>query len=377
MLSRKRKRKNQTFMNTIIKLALAATLAIFAQNVQAQDDPISIERKLQNAKDQIEYLKGKRQLLIDGEKQGLKNRVYFINSELENGRITEEEAEQQKKAAAEKAALNIENETAIIDNQIALVERNGKINNNVGTQVLLGFGHQDGDGKQVFGLTVDNGKVGSVTYDKRTYSEFVLAFGLNNAITDVGELGDDFSIGRSRFFELGVAWKTRILDNSGALQFKYGLSLQINKLFAKDNQTLVESAEVSNFQEFPSELRKSQLRFSNLVVPVHIEFGGWKKEEEDDKVRYRIAGKFRMGIGGYAGVRLGTQQKLKFREDGERIKTKEKQDFGGDNFVYGLSSYIRLSNDLSLYGKYDLSSVLDTQDLGEVNNVSLGIRWDW
>lgn len=364
-------------MNTIIKLALVATLAIFAQNVQAQDDPISIERKLQDSKDQIEYLKGKRQLLIDGEKQSLKNKVYFINSELENGRITQEEAEKQKKEFAERIALNIQNETAIIDNQIALVERNGKINNNIGTQLFIGLGHQDGSGKTVYGVAVDNGKAVSNRYHKRTYSELVLSFGLNNAITETGDLGDEFSIGRSRFFELGIAWKTRVLKNSGALQFKYGLSLQINKLFAKDNQTLVENDEVSSFQEFPSELRKSQLRFTNLVVPVHLEFGGWKKEEKDDQVRYRTAGKFRMGIGAYAGVRLGTQQKLKFREDGERIKTKQQQDFGGDNFVYGLSSYIRLIDDLSLYAKYDLSAALNTQNLGDVNNVSLGIRWDW
>ena len=62
--------------------------------------------------------------------------------------------------------------------------------------------------------------------------------------------------------------------------------------------------------------------------------------------------------------------------DGDRIKSKARQDFGGDNFVYGISSYIRLTGDLSLYGKYDLSTAFKTQSLGEVHNVSLGLRLD-
>lgn len=368
-------------MNTIIRLALAATLAILAQNVTAQDDPFSIEKQLKGIEDQVAYLKGKRQLLIDSEKEKLKRRVAYLNDLVTKGQMTEADASLGKEAYAEEIALNIENETAIIDNQIALVKRNGRINNNVGSQVLIGFGTEDGDGKKVYGLTVNDGKVGNASttrYDRRTYGEVVLAFGLNNGITENGgDFGDQFSIGRSRFFELGYAWKTRMFKNSGALHLKYGLSLHTNKLLVKDNQSLVIQEGDPSFQEFPFELDKSQLRFSNLVVPVHIEFGGWKKEQKDDETRYRLAGQFRMGIGGYVGVRLGTQQKLKYEEEGNRIKTKERRDYEGDNFVYGVSSYIRLADDLSLYGKYELSSAFRSQQLGEVNNVSLGLRWDW
>ncbi len=365
-------------MKSILTLALVATLAIFAQNVKAQDDPPATEKELEEVQDQLDYLKSKKQFIIDEEKLLLKKRVIFLNKQVKEGKLTQEEADQKKQEFAEKTALNIENKTAIVNNQIALVERNGSITSN-GTQILFGIGHQDGDGKRIFGITVDDGKVTNPErqYDRRTYSELVLSFGLNNALTEVSDIGDDFSVGRSRFFELGLAWKTRVFKNSGALHLKYGASLQINKLFAKDNQTLVINDNDAIFQEFPIDLDKSQLRFTNLVVPVHLEFGGWRKEQLEDAVRYRLAGKFRMGIGGYVGVRLGTQQKLKYKEDGERVKIKEKQDFGGDTFVYGLSSYIRITGDLSLYGKYDLSSAFNTQNLGDVNNVSLGVRWDW
>ncbi|TVZ52011.1 hypothetical protein [Dokdonia sp. Hel_I_53] len=365
-------------MKSIIRLALAATLAIFAQTLTAQDSSEKEVSGIRNKQNQIEYLKEKREELINVEKESLKRRVMFLNKQVESGEITKEEAEEQKLAFAEKVALNIKNETAIIDNKIELVQRNGKINNDVGSQVVFDMGTDGDDGKKTYGITINDGKVGDTKeYDKRTYSELVIAFGLNNGITEVdSEIGDQFSIGRSRFFELGYAWKTRVFENSGALHLKYGLSLQTNKLFKKENERLVVSNDMASFEEFPEDLDKSQLRFSNLVVPIHFEFGGWKKEQKEDYVRYRLARQFRMGIGGYAGFRLGTQQKLKYKVDGERVKTKEKTDFGGDNFVYGFSSYIRLSGDLSLYGKYDLSSAFKTENLGEVNNLSLGLRWD-
>ena len=240
----------------------------------------------------------------------------------------------------------------------------------------IGFGNPDRDGDRVIGVAYKTSKPVNRQYDRRTYGETVIAIGLNNGVSDNAEIGDDFSIGGSRFFEFGHAWKTRVFKNSGALQFKYGWSIQSNKVAFKRNETLVVDNDQASFQEFPVELRKAQLRTTNLVIPLHLEFGGWKKEQGEDYVRYRIGGKFRMGVGVYGGVRLGTQQKLKYTENGERIKVKNRQDYGGDNFVFGLSSYVRVTGDLSIYGKYDLTTAFNTTGLGDVNNVSLGVRFD-
>lgn len=369
-------------MNTIIKLALVATLAIFAQNVNAQvqkTEQKTNEENLKAKNEQIQLLKQKKENVEKYEKEKLKSYVKKVNDWVESGDKTKEEGEKLKRIEAEKVARNIEDQLAIFDRQIDLVNRNGSLDSGEITQLSIGFGGEDADGNRLLGISVNEGVPSVMRYDRRTYGELVLAFGLNNAITENGgDFGDEFSIGRSRFFELGYAWKTRVFKNSGALQLKYGVSLQTNKLRVKNNQTLVIDEEgTPSFEEFPFNLDKSQLRFSNLVVPVHIEFGGWKKEQKDDYVRYRLAGQFRMGIGGYVGVRLGTQQKLKYDLDGNRVKTKERRDFEGDNLVYGLSSYIRLADDLSLYGKYELSAAFESRQLGEVNNVSLGLRWDW
>lgn len=368
-------------MNTIIKIALAATLAIFAQNVTAQQQTTEQETNVESQKlknKQLELLNQKKANVEKFEKEKLKSYVKNVNNWVDSGDKTKEEGEELKKIEAQKIARNIEDQLAILDRQIDLVNRNGSLSSGEITQLSIGFGGEDAEGNRSLDITVNEGVPSAMRYDKRTYGEVVLAFGLNNAITENGgDFGDEFSIGRSRFFELGYAWKTRVFKNSGALQFKYGVSLQTNKLFVKDNQTLVVDEGTPTFEEFPFNLDKSQLRFSNLVAPVHFEFGGWKKEQKDDYVRYRLSGQFRMGIGGYVGVRLGTQQKLKYDLDGNRIKTKERRDFEGDNLVYGLSSYIRLADDLSLYGKYELSTAFESRQLGEANNVSLGLRWDW
>jgi hypothetical protein len=362
-------------MNTIMKLALVATLAIFAQNVNAQENNNQSKQEV-DKQEQIAYLKERRVQVETDWKNTLKYRVErIIKDSKELGR-SEQEIETLKKAAAQEVALNIQNQQTIIDNQIALVERTGYADPSVGSSVEIGFGGKDSEGNRVLGVAYNSNKSGTRRYDVRTYGENVFAFGLNNVISENAEIGDDFSIGRSRFFEYGYALKTRVFKNSGALHFKYGLSIQINKLVSRNNETLVIGDDGVSFQEFPFELRKSQLRGTNLVIPLHLEFGGWKKEQGEDYVRYRTAGKFRMGVGVYAGVSLGEQQKLKYREDGNRVKIKNRRDFGGDNFVFGLSSYIRLYDDLSLYGKYDLSSIVEIEGLGEVNNVSLGLRWD-
>jgi len=56
--------KKHTIMRKIIVFALVASMGLFGQNVNAQDDPISISRELKDVKSQLEYLERKRQILI-------------------------------------------------------------------------------------------------------------------------------------------------------------------------------------------------------------------------------------------------------------------------------------------------------------------------
>ena len=322
--------------------------------------------------DQLALLNSSKESIVTQEKEALKSEVENINKRLESGNISQAEAEDLKKMAAEKRALNIENRVAIVDNKVALLERNKEEEMASDSDFIIRFGGSEDDDNATIYIGKKNKKR---KYDRRTTSGFVLAGGLNHSLIDGTSLGDSpYSIGKSRFVEFGMVWKTRILKNSNLIRLKYGLSFQWNKIGIKDDKYFVQDGNTTSLNDFEYDLKKSQLRITNLVVPVHFEFGPSKKIVHDDYFRYSTIDKFKIGIGGYAGVNIGTRQKLKYKVDGAKIKDKTKADFNATDFVYGLSGYIGFDV-ISLYAKYDLSPMFEGQTI-EQNNISLGFRLD-
>ncbi|MDP3314398.1 hypothetical protein [Lutibacter sp.] len=327
-----------------------------------------------NNSNRIKILTEQKEAIKIEERDFLKTEVEFIIQRLEKGEITQEKADELKLDAAKKRALNIENRTSIIDHKIALLERNDD-------------GYLDNDGEfSVAGLSI-GGKKGSyvglkikgnnepIKYDRRTLSEMVIAVGLNNAIIDGEKLDNSpYEFGGSRFFELGWAWKTRVFNESNFMRLKYGVSLHINGLKPTDNRYFVENGNQTTLELFSSDLKKSKLSITNLVIPIHFEFGPSKKIEKDNYFRYSTSKQFKIGLGGYAGFNIGTRQKLKYTLDGDSVKDKFKKDYNTSDLVYGLSSYIAF-NTTALYIKYDLSPIFKNQTI-EQNNISLGVRFD-
>ena len=183
-----------------------------------------------------------------------------------------------------------------------------------------------------------------------------------------------YKIGTSGFVELGVAWKTRLFKNSNAVRLKYGFSFQWNKLTPKDDRYFVQDGNTTTLEPFPGDLRESEFRITNLVVPVHFEFGPSKKLEKKNYFRYSTHDQFKIGLGGYAGFRIGTQQKLRYKEDGDRVKQKIRRNYNASPFVYGLSAYVGYGS-MGIYAKYDLNPLFENQAFDQ-NNLSIGLRFD-
>ena len=263
------------------------------------------------------------------------------------------------------------------NNKIALLERNvGDYNFEDNNQSIIRIGRDEETSSSIIfiGKKKDD-TPRKVKYDRRTTSDFVLAFGLNNAIVEGQSLDDSpYKVGGSRFFEMGWAWKTRVFKNSNFVRFKHGVSLQINGLKPDDNRYFVKNGNETILEEFPENLRKSKLSITNLVFPLHLEFGPSKKVEKKTYFRYSTKKHFKFGIGGYGGFNIGTRQKLKYDLDGERIKDKQKRGFNTSSLVYGLSTYLAFG-DVALYVKYDLSPIFKDQ-IVEQNNISIGVRFD-
>ena len=173
-------------MKTISTYLVFVLICIITNSVVAQDD----------YKDKIQDLKEQKEKISQEEKEALKDEVEAINKRLEKGNINAEEATELKEDAARRRALNIENRLAIIDNKIALLERNkedvlGEDDNSNSRDEEAGVSINIDDD---ISIKIDDEEwdiyFNKSKYDRRTYSDLVFAFGLNNAIIKGQSLND-------------------------------------------------------------------------------------------------------------------------------------------------------------------------------------------
>ena len=360
-------------MRVIIIYLIVVLISFAVQQTSAQTD--------EDYKGKVELLKKQKDQIAEQEKEALKIEVEEINKRYEKNQISFEEAKDLKESAAKKRALNIENRIAIVENEILLLERN---NGNV-----LEAEAEDSTGISAFEISLDlKRKDGSsvlwegkrrmkkeLKYDRRTYSDFVLAVGLNNALIDGQSINDSpYKIGGSRFFEMGWSWRTRVFENTNFVRLNYGFSFQFNGLKPKDNQYFVVENNQVELQEFEYDLKKSKLRMDNLVFPIHLEFGPSKLHKTEKTMRYSLTNQFRVGLGAYGGFNLGTRQKLKYDRNGENVKDKLNRGYNTNDLIYGLSAYVGFDGVL-LYAKYDLNPIFQDAAI-EQHNISLGLRFD-
>ena len=80
--------------------------------------------------------------------------------------------------------------------------------------------------------------------------------------------------------------------------------------------------------------------------------------------RYSRKG-FRFGVGAYAGYRIGSHTKFKYKEDGDGEKDKESDNFFLENFRYGLRAQIGWKG-VELFANYDLNDVFSS-NRGPIN----------
>lgn len=356
-------------MRKITLYFMAVFLVLFVQNINGQD----VKKENQTT---IKVLAETKEKIISKEKEALKKEVENINERLQRGIISEAEAVTLKEEAAKKRALNIENRIAIVDNKISLLERNED------EALVLTESIEDDDG--IVKIDVNGERVWSfnsndwhrnIKYDRRTYSDPVIAVGFSNAIID-GESFDDtpYKVGGSRFFEMGWSWRTRVFKNSNAVRFNYGFSFQFNGLKSKGNQYFVVENGQTELQEYDFDLKKSKFRMDNLVFPVHFEFGPSKFIQSEDRIRYSLRNQFRFGIGGYAGFNMSSRQKLKYIREGEKVKDVLKGGYNTSELIYGLSAYIGFGG-IQLYAKYDLNPIFLDATV-EQRMVAMGLRFD-
>ncbi|GAA4049781.1 hypothetical protein GCM10022388_14650 [Flavobacterium chungnamense] len=343
----------------------------------------SFESKAKAIADKIENI-------TKEEKATLKSEVEAVNVQLENGSITKEQADTKKKDLAQARATIIENRVAVAQEELKeLVQQkvNGKIASSEnplnqkdsliynGKKYSISVKVKDSTYIDADGIKRVYKKKYKEYSERRTTSQFVFALGLNNVVTDGSVENSDFKFAGSRFYEWGVSYNTRIDKSHNLLHLKYGASLVYNDLRPTENRVFAVNGNQTTLQTSTIDLKSARFRNVYLVAPLHLEFDFTKKKEKEGKTYFNTHNSFRLGVGGYAGIRIKSKQKIEYEIDDVDYDEKAKGDFNASNFIYGLSAYVGYK-ETSLYIKYDLNPIFQ-DNVVKQNNVSLGIRFDF
>ncbi len=333
-----------------IKLLIWVVVGLFTTSTfsqKSQDEIFNQEAKL--IKDEIVEITRK-------EKELLKESIDSINTLLENGKISFEKSNALKEEMAQKRAKNIEDKVNAQNEKLSELVKS-KVKGNLkesdnGFMLTIsnkGFEYVE-NGETVIGRTA------------RTIFNVTIATGYNTLITD-GDLpyydSKNFS---SHFFEWGGSLRTKLKRDSDVIALRYGLSMVYNYVSPKDNYYFVVNGNQTDVMESPVNFSKNKFRNVYLTLPVHLEFNAGN------------SGEYKLGLGGFVGYNTSSEQRLKFRENGRRIKDITRKDWNVNDWNYGLSVYVGCGP-LSVYAKYDLNPLFRNNTV-EQHNLSLGIRLD-
>lgn len=324
--------------------------------------------------DKILSLNEEKERIKEYEKDRLKKEIERLDALVSKDSLSPSDAQTKKEEAAKKAALNIDNKTAIVDNQIALVERDESYEPkaNSGSSLEIGIGNAyDEQGSMLLGIHY-RANPRRVKFDRRTYSDVVLAGGIGNVVSSGRS---PYVTWKSLYSELGFTWRTRLRKDDNFFRLAYGLSFQITALSPSDDRYFVDDYNGhTTLQPFGYSLKQNQMYFTNLVFPVFLEFGKSDKVTYPDRVRYYINDNFKAGIGFYGGFNIRTAQRLKWKEDGNRRELRDIQDYNTNNLVYGVAAYVGFGP-ISIYAKMDLNPLFKN-DPTHQQLVAIALRCD-
>ncbi|MBX9889530.1 MAG: hypothetical protein K2Y30_16550 [Flavobacteriaceae bacterium] len=333
--------------------------------------------------------------ITEEEKNALKADIEAIDKDLASAVITKEKADELKLEKAKVRATAIETRVTLEQkklNQLVQDKVNGKVfeekDTRSGGRTIIMGNNSDEIGERQTEINITSMKVYNGQEDKedrqskRTTSQLVFATGLNNLVTNGSVNKSDFRYAGSHFYEWGLTYNTRLIDDNNLLHAKYGLSVMYNNLRPTNNRFFETSGDQTILQSntinpAANSIRIDEARLRNvyLVLPLHLEFDFSGKTVKEDRTYFKTHQSWRIGFGGYAGARLKTKQILEYQVDNNDVTAKYKGGYNTSNFIYGLSSYVGYGA-TSLYVKYDLNPLFKDNVLKQ-NNVSLGVRFDF
>ncbi|MEN7549493.1 hypothetical protein AAG747_16335 [Rapidithrix thailandica] len=156
----------------------------------------------------------------------------------------------------------------------------------------------------------------------------------------------------------------------------YNFKLEDAQFQIQKGATEVEFVPVDNADIDPIKSKLTASYFNLSLVPL-MEFGKKGAKRVCNKSEISIFDKnhpygFRIGVGGYAGYRLGSHNKFVYKENGDKKKDRDKSNFHLNNWRYGVRVQLGYK-DFDLFVNYDLNELFNESRGPELNAFSFGI----
>lgn len=171
----------------------------------------------------------------------------------------------------------------------------------------------------------------------------------------------------ARYVNIGLAYAQRLGGPRSPFYLSLGPEFAFNNYMLQGNNRWLNAngrTEVVG-ETSERELQKSKLSTTTVNVPLMLTLNSHRHN-----ARGRTA--FKLGAGGFAGYLLGQHSKIKYYQDGDSHKDKDRGSFNLNEFQYGLQGTVGLGG-LALFAKYNLNELFKANRGPQTQVLSFGL----
>jgi hypothetical protein len=315
------------------------------------------------------------QLAIKENVRELRTKMDEIRAAYRNGEINEKEMEEQMQEASEEMADNMEKLAKELEENIRIeVDRKSEVRGRVeappsppaqGSIPGITIEKDEETGQNKVKVKVK----GKPKAPRRTNTGFNIAFGRNTMFLESdqqeGVVYPEMEFWKGRYSEWGIVAHTRIGAARSPLYLNYGLSLVYNKTNMSGNNMLTLVNGAPSFQNLES-ATLTKARLENHYLNGQIGF----------RIAPRRNNHFHIEVNAFAGARFRSKQVLEYTNTlNEEVKESRKHNYNTNPFNYGVSAAIGY-NWISLYARYEMSSLFKNNSVYDYRPFSAGIRFN-
>ncbi len=169
----------------------------------------------------------------------------------------------------------------------------------------------------------------------------------------------------SRYAQIGILADTRLLRSPRSAPFvRYGVQFAFNNYMLDGNRQWLNDAGTTRLMDAPDDrqLQKSKLTTTAVQVPVQL---GMRFHNRKGRETLSVT------AGGFAGYRLSAHSKVKFDQEGDTKKLKNRGSFNLEDFQYGLLGSISIFGH-EFFATYNLNEVFKKDRGPQANVVAFG-----